>query len=119
MDEVTLYLENVGEDDVLVGVGEREYTTPEVVGMIAEIAGRLEDDGNVRVSRAVLAALEQFINPPKGSAPIVAEEISDCDRFTCLRTLEAMRKSEDADEELRQHIFVISYLLRGYACHCP
>ena len=119
MDEVTLYLENVGEDDVLVSVGDREYTTPEVVGMIAEIAGRLEDDASAPVSRTVLAALEQFIYPPDGSVPIVAEEISDCDRFTCLRALEAMRKSENADGEFREHVFIVQYLLRGYACHCP
>ena len=46
------------------------------------------------------------------------EELGDYDRYSCIRKLEAIRKRESTSPEERQKLFLLQYLLRGYAAKC-
>lgn len=119
MDALELYLEHVGEDDepLVCAMGE-EFTTREVKKMILDTTCLLGEEGgeNAETNEKVLLRLLAFVSMEP--VPEGMEEISDRDRYTCIRALEAIRKRETTGAETKKQLFLILYLLRGYACHC-
>ena len=119
MDAVELYLENIGEDDApLLGAMGEDFSTAEVKKMILDLVCLLGEEGgeNTETSEKVLLRLLSFV--AMEPVPEGMDEISDCDWYACLRRLEDVRKRETTGAETRKHIFLVQYLLRGYACHC-
>ncbi|MBQ6660184.1 MAG: hypothetical protein IJM57_02005 [Lachnospiraceae bacterium] len=119
MDAVELYLENIGEDDApLLGAMGEEYTTADVKKMILDLTCLLGEEGgeNAEINEKVLLRLLAFV--AMEPVPDGMEEISDCDRYTCLRALDDIRKRETTSAETKKQLFLVQYLLRGYACHC-
>ena len=113
-----LYLENIGEDDLpLVGAMGVEYTVARVKRMILERAGQLaetpagEEDG---VACAVLMKLLAFVSMQP--LPDGMEPMSDCDRWTALRVLERIRKSDLMSETEKQETYILQFLLKGFEC---
>jgi hypothetical protein len=113
-----LLLENLGEDELplveAMGVG---YTVARIKKMILELCGRLaetpagEEDG---VTCNVLLQLLAFVSMKP--LPDGMEPMSDCDRWTALRVLDRIRKSEITVETEKQEIYVVQFLLKGYDC---
>lgn len=119
MDEPELYLENIGEDDApLVDIMGEEFTTGEVKKMILDLICLLGEEGgeNAEANEKVLLRLLAFISVEP--APEGMEELTDSARYTCIRALEAIRKRDTTGAETKKQIFMVLYLLRGYACHC-
>ncbi len=121
MDSVELMVENIGEDELpLMSAMGVDYTTGEVKKMILSLVCLLAELGGdkteTETNEKVLLALLAFVSMEP--LPDGLEEISDCDRYSCLRALDTVRKDENTGTELKQHIFLVQYLLRGYACHC-
>ena len=119
MDALELYLENIGEDDEpLVNARGEEITTAEVKKMILDLICLLGEEGgeNAEANEKVLLRLLAFISVEP--APEGMEELTDSARYTCIRALEAIRKRDTTGAETKKQIFMVLYLLRGYACHC-
>lgn len=119
MDAVEMYLENIGEDEepLLSAMGE-EFTSGEVKKMILDLTCLLGEEGgeNAELNEKVLLRLLAFI--AMEPAPEGMEELSDSARYTCIRALETIRKRETTGAETKKNIFLVLYLLRGYACRC-
>ncbi|MBR5712893.1 MAG: hypothetical protein IKX54_04785 [Lachnospiraceae bacterium] len=119
MDDLELYLENIGEDDepLVCAMGE-EFTTGEIKKMILDLICLLGEEGgeNAETSERVLLRLLSFV--AMEPAPAGMEEVSDQDRYACVRKLETIRKRETTGAETRRNIYLVLYLVRGYACRC-
>jgi len=119
LETVELYLEHIGEEEAtLIDAMGEEYTTAEVKKMILDLTCLLGEEGgeNAEVSQRVLLRLLAFV--AMESAPEGMEELSDCDRYACIRAMEEIRRREATGPETKKQIFLISYLLRGYGCGC-
>ena len=119
MDEMELYLENIGEDDapLVCAMGE-DHTTAEVKKIILDLICLLGEEGGegAEINEKVLLRLLAFVSMEP--VPEGMEELGDYDRYSCIRALEAIRKRETVSPEERQKIFLVQYLLRGYASRC-
>lgn len=119
MDAMEMYPENIGEDDApLVSAMGEEYTTGQIKKDILDLLCLLAEEGgeNADVNEKVLLRLLAFVSMEP--VPEGMEELGDYDRYTCIRSLEAIRKRETTSPEERQKIYRIQYLLRGYASKC-
>ena len=130
MDAMELYLENIGEDDatLVCAMGE-DYTTAEIKKILLDTVCLLGEEGaagdtgvaadesaDPAVNEKVLLRLLAFVSMEP--VPEGMEELGDYDRYACIRKLEAIRKRESTSAEERQKLFLLQYLLRGYASRC-
>ncbi|MCR5376208.1 MAG: hypothetical protein K6E71_05620 [Lachnospiraceae bacterium] len=119
MDAMELYLENIGDDNapLVCAMGE-EYTTAEIKKIILDTICLFGEEGgeDAEVNEKVLLRLLAFV--AMEPVPEGMEELGDYDRYSCIRKLEAIRKRESTSPEERQKLFLLQYLLRGYAAKC-